>query len=203
MWALPTRDKFLEGVNIYEDKEPRDAMYSVATRWIDLNWGNPIDMASGIGVILISWNKVYYQRGEFNYSGLESMLGQYMHYFNYFRSIHIREYSVYQSRQIEYIYKLIQSPLEVTRKGAPIRAAVSTAKALHVISPNFFPLWDNAIAEYYDCDYAANGAATYTKFISIMKQFAFIVEGWGVQKSKSVLKLIDQYNYAAITKKWI
>jgi hypothetical protein len=44
----------------------------------------------------------------------------------------------------------------------PVRAG----KALHVLAPNFFPLWDNAIADGY-------GVATetgYFQFINIVKQ---------------------------------
>jgi hypothetical protein len=43
---------------------------------------------------------------------------------------------------------------------------VGAGKALHVLAPNFFPLWDNAIAESY-------GVATetgYFQFINIVKQ---------------------------------
>ena len=75
---------------------------------------------------------------------------------------------------------------------------VGAGKALHVLAPNFFPLWDNAIADSY-------GVATetgYFQFINIVKQQVLNLPeetALGV----TALKALDEYNYlrASATRK--
>jgi hypothetical protein len=67
---------------------------------------------------------------------------------------------------------------------------VGAGKALHVLAPNFFPLWDNAIAEGY-------GVATetgYFQFINIVKQQVLNLTE-EVAPEVTALKALDEYNY--------
>ena len=67
---------------------------------------------------------------------------------------------------------------------------VGAGKALHVLAPNFFPPWDNAIAEGY-------GVATetgYFQFINIVKQQVLNLTE-EVAPEVSALKALDEYNY--------
>ena len=67
---------------------------------------------------------------------------------------------------------------------------VGAGKTLHVLAPNFFPLWDNAIAEGY-------GVATetgYFQFINIVKQQVLNLTE-EVAPEVTALKALDEYNY--------
>lgn len=67
---------------------------------------------------------------------------------------------------------------------------VGAGKALHVLAPSFFPLWDNAIAEGY-------GVATetgYFQFINIVKQQVLNLTE-EVAPEVTALKALDEYNY--------
>jgi hypothetical protein len=77
------------------------------------------------------------------------------------------------------------------------------AKALHLLAPGFFPLWDEKIAKAYDCYHDNDPAGKYMAFFLKTK---VIVEALAPQVNageKTLLKLIDEYNYARYTKRWI
>jgi hypothetical protein len=67
---------------------------------------------------------------------------------------------------------------------------VGAGKALHVLAPNFFPLWDNAIADAY-------GVATetgYFQFLNIVKQQVLNLPE-EIAPGVTALKALDEYNY--------
>ena len=76
---------------------------------------------------------------------------------------------------------------------------MAVAKALHLLAPAFCPLWDDKIAKAYSCHYK------YIPFMRKMKNLAeLLVPEVDVQSTgKTLLKLIDEYNYAKFTKAWV
>jgi len=67
---------------------------------------------------------------------------------------------------------------------------VGAGKALHVMAPNCFPLWDNAIADSY-------GIATetgYFQFMGIVRQQVLDLPA-KIAPSVTALKALDEYNY--------
>lgn len=112
--------------------------------------------------------------------------------------------------------------LEATRltnakSGEVRRSSVSVAKALHLLAPSFFPLWDDEIAKRYGCGWpSATGAADC--YITFMKQAKDILASLGDEEErqgierrlserarfpKPLLKFVDEYNYAHFTKGWV
>ena len=92
------------------------------------------------------------------------------------------------------------------------RSPVSVAKALHLLAPSFFPPWDDKIAKNkdYECDYSSDPAEKYVKFCRITQKIADNVKNCDEVKSyigqsdnKTLVKLIDEYNYSKYTQKWI
>lgn len=67
---------------------------------------------------------------------------------------------------------------------------VGAGKALHVLAPNFFPLWDNAIAYGYD-------VATETGYFQFMRLVREQVVDLPVENMLGItaLKALDEYNY--------
>ena len=93
--------------------------------------------------------------------------------------------------------------LKITTKGNKVkRSPVGTVKALHLLAPNFFPLWDKEIAKIYDCDYAQKPVEKYIKFCSITQELLNKLDS-NIFGNKNPLKCIDEYNYSKFTKKWI
>lgn len=63
LYTAPTEEEFLNGIIEFEKQEKRDAMYKVATFLVSHFWGNPSDMADGLGVLLLTWNQAFYRYG--------------------------------------------------------------------------------------------------------------------------------------------
>ncbi len=86
------------------------------------------------------------------------------------------------------------------------KSPVAVAKALHLLAPNFFPLWDDRIAKAYGCYYNNDPAEKYVQFMKLMKEFVENIKDYidfSDYLNKTLLKLIDEYNYSKYTKGWI
>jgi len=82
---------------------------------------------------------------------------------------------------------------------------VAVGKALHLLAPRFFPLWDDRISKGYGCYYGFGRApdAQYFRFCRVTAEVAGKVGGYGVCPQESLLKAIDMYNYSKYTRGWI
>ena len=77
---------------------------------------------------------------------------------------------------------------------------VGAAKALHLLAPHFFPLWDRKIAQSYGISLTTAGenSAEYLEFMAIvLSQVAPHVRNGTCD---GLLKRIDEYNYCRFTK---
>ncbi len=75
-------------------------------------------------------------------------------------------------------------------------AGVGIAKMLHMFCPDFFIMWDNAIAENYGCSINAQGYMNFLRYTQELIE-EYDLHGKYVQsgfKECSLLKLIDEYN---------
>ena len=80
---------------------------------------------------------------------------------------------------------------------------MGAAKALHLLAPQFFPLWDRAIAKAYTLALRERGknAERYRLFMVITKrQYEALAREYSTRQN--LLKLLDEYNYAHYTKHW-
>ena len=80
--------------------------------------------------------------------------------------------------------------------------AVGAAKALHLLAPHFFPLWDSGIATAYDLALGPGGShgESYCTFMVIASQQAEHVGGEAML-GRNPLKALDEYNYCRFTRK--
>lgn len=86
-------------------------------------------------------------------------------------------------------------------KGGAAQSTVATAKALHLLAPGFLPLWDNAIALAYG--HVLMCANDYLSFCWQMKVLAEAVVNYvDTPDACSLLKRIDEFNYAVFTTGW-
>jgi len=178
---VPSCEEFLKGCEEFERREKRDAMYKVATFLVSHFWGKPSDMADALGVLLLTWNQAFYRYGNFDFGKLEECIAR-----------NLKKIKAFRSKDI--------SSLSEGEDKSP----VAVAKALHLLAPKFFPLWDDGIAKGYGCHYSDDPAGRYIEFCKITKAVAEGVKDCVRQESnKTLVKLIDEYNYSKYTQGWI
>jgi hypothetical protein len=79
----------------------------------------------------------------------------------------------------------------------PVLGPVGTGKALHVLAPNFFPLWDSTIAsDFYGVSKDATG---YYQFMMLVKQQVAHLPN-ELRPCLTALKAIDENNYLRMAK---
>lgn len=201
---IPNREDFLEGCQQFEKHEKRDAMYKVATFLVSHFWGKPSDMTDGLGVLLLTWNQAFYRYGLFDFGKLEKCIADNLRQLERFRGRHISSFSVDDKDEIKNLFDEFLKALQIdSGKMKGRRSPVGVAKALHLLAPNFFPLWDDKIAKAYRCYYNTYPSGRYVSFCEIMKNMAEKVKDYINMSDKSVLKSLDEYNYSRYTQEWI
>lgn len=141
-----TYQELLQGSKVFVSNEERDAVYKVATYIVNKFWGNPRDTTDGLGVFLLSWNQALYRYGSFDFNALEKCLIANSTTLQQFRQRDIFSYSENDKNAVTGLFNELLEALK-TPNGS--HSPVAVAKALHLLAPNFFPLWDNKIAKGY------------------------------------------------------
>jgi hypothetical protein len=197
--------ELIRGYTEYQRHERRDAMYKIAIFIVSHFWGKPADMANGMGVLLRTWNQAFYRYGSFDFDKLEEAIQS---NFSTIDSFHNRDIVTLQKTDDPLIKSLFDEFLEALqiadgkRKGR--KSPVAVAKGLHLLGPAFFPLWDDKIAKAYGCHYSTYPSEKYVSFSYMMKDIAQQLAPQVSCGDKTLLKLIDEYNYARYTKKeWL
>lgn len=199
----------------YIENEPRDLIYKIVTRIVFQYWGEPSEVAEGITILLSTWNFAFYRGTLPDVDQLEKAIRERYLELKEFRVRNIESLTTDDNEPIEEIFNEFKIAL---RRGGkrPAEAPVSATKALHLIAPNFFPLWDNSIAEHYGC--GEMGSEDYVHFMYKMREVAegviesYIKEHGGdkmqalkgiwelypvkiPEKEGKLLKWIDEYNW--------
>ena len=201
---IPSEKEFIEGIKEFEELEDRDAMYKVASFLVSHFWGKPSDMADGLGVLLLTWNQAFYRYGRFDFEKLERCISKNLPELKRFRRRDISSFTDKDEKDTISLFDELLDALQIiSGKKRGNKSPVATAKALHLLAPNFFPLWDERIAKAYDCYYGKEPAEKYVKFCGIMKTMTSATKEYNIRKTESRLKLIDEYNYARYSKGWI
>lgn len=205
--SVPTLDEFRRGYLAFRENERRDAMYKTATFLVQHFWGKPAEIADSLGVLLLTWNQALYRYGSFDFQELEKTITANQQELGSFRNRTISTYTLADDPSITSLFTQLLKALcicEGKKKGT--KSPVAVAKALHLLAPCYFPLWDYEIANAYGCGYARQPAAHYVGFLRKMKHLAeqLIPQGVALSDSaKTALKVLDEYNYARYTKNWV
>ncbi len=201
---LPSKTEFLKGIQAFKDEERRDAMYKVATFLLQHFWGKPAEMADALGVLLLTWNQAFYRYGLFDFDLLEESIRNNLPVIEGFRRRDILSISDSDRTAVGQLFDDFLRALRIdSGKSQGKTSPVSVAKALHLLAPGFFPLWDARIARAYHCYYDWKPADRYWEFCRITKEMASSLQGYSDRTDKTIVKLIDEYNYARFTGKWI
>ena len=197
-------DDLDKGNRAFEEFEGRDSMYRVTTFLLDLWWGQYAEMVDALTVLLLTWNSAFYRYGIFDQNQLEACLRQHWEIVDRFRK---RDIVSFNAQDEEYLQVLFIALLESLRisdgssKGR--RSPVAVAKTLHLLAPSFLPIWDQKIAKTYGCPYQSNAVEAYIRFSRIIRKLAIQLAPLSITAEKSLIKRIDEFNYAKYTKNWI
>jgi hypothetical protein len=203
--AIPTADLLIGGCKAFELHEPRDAMYKTATFLVDHFWGRPAEMADSLGVLLLTWNQAHYRYGSFDFSKLEAGIRKNFTTLEGYRTKSILQYTLDDDPIIEGLFVEFLAALAIAEgKSKGKQSPVAVAKALHLLAPGFFPLWDKKIASEYGCYYLPRAAQKYLEFMKISQKIARTLQpDLALTTGKTLLKMIDEYNYSKHTKGWV
>jgi len=201
---IPSQEEFRNGIKEFEKREPRDAIYKVSSFFISYFWKEPYNMAIGVGVLLLTWNRAFYRFGSFDFNKLENCIATNLEKLNSLRNRYITSLSKSDNKDINYLFKEFLEALQIDSGKYPGRKSpVAVSKALHLLAPDFFPIWDQKIAKAYGYNYYKNPEKKYFLFCRIIKNIADKVEDYVVHSDKTLVKLIDEYNFSKYTGGWI
>jgi len=212
-------NKLLEGCKIYVKEEPRDFIYKVASFLVSQFWGKPVEISEGLGVLLLVWNSAFYRYGQFDINELEKCVRKWYPKLLEYRERYIESLTSDDHNFIKQIYDDFKMAL--CRAEDKVFTPTGVSKALHLLAPNFFPIWDNRIADGYEC--YSRDSEDYLCFMYKMKDLekevinSYLVVHGGAKESvrericwdlypekvfkKPLLKLMDEYNYSRYTLK--
>lgn len=164
-------------------------------------------MADSLGVLLLTWNQALYRYGVFDFDRLEHCILDNMSLLDRFRKENILNYSPANDEAIKHLFEEFRDALQIrSGKKKGVMSPVAVAKALHLLAPEFFPLWDYKIAKAHGYSYSHNPKEKYLLFLKKSKEMVEkllpYVKTQALEK-KTLLKLIDEYNYAKYTKNWV
>ena len=189
---------------MFRSYDKRDAMYKVATFLVDYFWGKPTEMADALGVLLLTWNNALYRYGIFDFSALEATLRNNIDTLKAFRDRDILSFADKDKETIVVLFNAFLDALKIAggkKKGT--KSPVAVAKALHLLAPAFFPLWDDKIARAYRCYYSADPSSKYLQFMQISETMAVRLRDKVQTGGATLLKVIDEYHFARFTKKLV
>jgi len=180
---------------IYEKNEPRNLFYRIAIELTNLaiEKKTSISVAEALASLLQTWNRPYYQYRKFDaqhFLEIESLIKR-----TFPILIKIRNKEIACPRQeIEVLFSDFEEVL----------GPVGASKCLHLLAPNFFPLWDRAIANRYGLSLQKKGenATLYAQFLYHTQKQSERT-GSSQLHGRSILKAIDEYNFCKFTKGWL
>ena len=196
------------GSRQFEAEEPRDSMYRVARFLIEEWWADDAKLVDALSVLLLTWNSAFYRYGTFDAGSLETCIRENRAFINEFRERSITTLVQADHVQSTKLFKAFSAAL--ARAGEKkLETPVGCVKALHLLAPNFFPLWDQYIAPAYSCPFRDEfPEIAYRVFCDRTREIVISVESQLTQApattrewlmSKPLLKRIDEYNYVTFT----
>jgi hypothetical protein len=188
------------GHEAFVKNEPRDLFYRAATELVHLAYRDSVDLtvAEAIAVLLQTWNGSYYrfhkiEKGK-HFADVEDLL-----------RVHLRILESCRDRSIDTLDNREETVIgDLFDAFESILGPVGAAKALHLLAPRFFPLWDRAIAKAYGLPLRQAGfnRERYWAFMLKAEEQCRNLD----REDQSIwnpLKWIDEYNYSKYTKGWL
>lgn len=201
---VPAREDLSLAHRTFVARESRDVFYRIATEAVRRSMAGEtgFSVPEAIAVLLESWNAAYYRfhprDRETLISDLEKLTDEYCALLEEFRGRTLSGFSQADEPDVRRLFRAFQDKL----------GAVGAAKALHLLAPRFFPLWDRSIGGAYGV--GQMDAAAYLQFMAITQAQLNALGGEkAIEEAVSpttgvhALKLLDEFNYSSFKKHWI
>jgi hypothetical protein len=212
------RTELLAGCTEFWRRERRDSIYRVATRLVEDSHGDLSAIADALTVLLLVWNQAFYRYGDLDPDSIEGFLIENANVLERYRSRRLVECMPSDDSEIAPLFDgfMKASAAKGKKDGVLRHSPASAAKGLHLLAPRFFPLWDFAIARAYGCGWYSSSRAVYS-YLRFMRQTGQVLLELAREAPldkieqdlcthsgfpKSLLKFLDEYNYARYTKAW-
>jgi hypothetical protein len=179
----------------FEEYEPRDLFYRVATVLIEqaIEGSLELSIADAVAALLQTWNQSYYRYHKFDgthFAEIERIIEEHPEVITDLRQRQIGSLKASDEPQIVSVFTDFEEVL----------GPVGAAKCLHLLAPDFFPLWDRAIAKAYGVYLGPRGKngkkyygfteATRTQVLRLRKEH---------KSKKHLIKAVDEFNYCRYT----
>lgn len=196
--SLPKIDQLDRARKSFEEYEPRDLFYRAATELVGLalDRKTSLTVAEALAVLLQTWNAQYYRfRRAFDaahFEAIEAVVNANLDALKGYRGRHLLTLDADEIDRLAQLFATFELVL----------GPVGAAKALHLLAPEFFPLWDRKIAESYGIRLGNSGenGPEYVRFMTIV--FEQITNVANEVDIRGILKRIDEFNYCRFTKGW-
>jgi len=196
--AMPSVGDLMKAHKIFFEKEKRDVFYRTAMLLMPLALNDQINLspADVLEIVLQTWNSQFYRFRRWipkHHQDIEQLVVRFK-----------AQISATRTRTISSCLKGFSGDegwvLLMFAEFRKVLGPVGAAKSLHLLAPEFLPLWDNTIAKK-----AYGVPLDETGYIAMMR--AVQVQEKKVSGSKTVagnfLKLLDEYNYCRYKKGWL
>ncbi|HEY5181426.1 MAG TPA: hypothetical protein VIJ07_16910 [Dermatophilaceae bacterium] len=190
--ALPSDVEVAASRRIYLEAEPRDLTYKVARHLVD-QWyagDRTFSRADGVAILLASWNAGFYRfrpaAGRTLVADLATLIDRHDDTVRWARLRNAADYDpAVDGERVEVVF----------RDFVNVLWPVGTAKALHVLAPTFFPIWDESIAAAFRLRLSppAASVASYLRLMAIASRFA------KASGFEDALKALDEWAYVKFT----
>jgi hypothetical protein len=194
-FIVPTTEELVHAHKIFEEREPRARDYWLARERTEegLRESKTGNIAVAIARLLKSWNKDYYRfrpvEAESLVAELQQLIAGRLEILLAFHARSLTGLSDADRATVLELFSLFENKV----------GSVGAAKALNLLAPDFFPLWDNAIAYQYGVLSVAHG---YFLFMVMAEHQVRNLAG-KMPDGLALLKTLDEYNYCKYTKGWI
>lgn len=179
----------------FEENEPRDLFYRVATVLIQqATEGNTeLSIADAVAALLQTWNQSYYRYHKFDavhFAEIQRVIKEHPEVISDLRQRNIGSLKAGDETSVISVF----TDFEV------VLGPVGAAKCLHLLAPDFFPLWDRAIAEAYGVYLRPRGknGKKYFGFMETTKTQVLRLRKERKGK-RHLVKAVDEFNYCRYT----
>ncbi len=201
---VPSLQDLSSGHRVFAARESRDVFYRIATEAVErsLIGESSLSVPEAIAVLLETWNAAYYRfrpgDRERLIDDLKELIDAHSGPLAEFRTKTLSAFTRADEPVVYRLFRAFRGKL----------GAVGAAKALHLLAPRFFPLWDTSIAVAYEM--GQMDAKGYLEFMALTRTQVRALGGEAaiedaVKPTTGVhaLKLLDELNYSRFSKHWI
>jgi len=175
---MKSPDKLLRGCEKFHEMEPRDIIYLVARKIILEKPDSEYHILAGVEVLLLVWNAVYLQRQPDHVKrSLENdILQAYRSTKDDFEFLKDKKLETINLNDLDVVNRI--KKIFKTFSGQKSIESTGASKAIHLIRPDLFMMWDNEIKRNYHRLHPSYGIKSedleecYIEFMKTMNEVA-------------------------------